>query len=127
MKFIVIIKAPFTISDLVYDLTFFMTTGPLGGDKILEYILIGAGCGIGLVFSLISTLCIGLICYKCSRSRKTSESSLPTIKNEVDLCMHASLILLYMQIKKTILLYNLPNLESGNVTVVRSWREGKAS
>ena len=52
--------------------------GPLGGDQILEYILIGAGCGIGLLLCLISTLCIGLICYKCSV--KTSESSLPTIK-----------------------------------------------
>ena len=47
--------------------------GPLGGDQILEYILIGAGCGIGLLLCLISTLCIGLICYKCSM--KTSESS----------------------------------------------------
>ena len=102
-----------------------MTTGPLGGDKILEYILIGAGCGIGLVFSLISTLCIGLICYKCSR--KTSESSLPTIKNEVDLCMHASLILLAIHADKEDNIANLPNLESENVTVVRSLREGKAS
>ena len=57
--------------------------GPLGGDQIPEYISIGVGCGIGLLLYLISTLCIRLICYKCSR--KTNESSFPTTDNEVRL------------------------------------------
>ena len=42
------------------------TTGGGGGPFGNEYILIGVGCGIGLLLCLISTLCIGLICYKCS-------------------------------------------------------------
>ena len=59
--------------------------GPLGGDQILEYILIGAGCGIGLLLCLISTLCIGICCLSL-KSKHQRESVLnmeiPAVQEE---------------------------------------------